>query len=524
MVGDVVRATTVPHGRSRSMDDGQVDEREVKLAIPPAFVMPDLATADDGLRVTHLAPERMTTTYFDTDDLRLARAGASLRFRTKKGWTVKLPVSSVRGVLRRPELTFSGGLETIPSAAVGLVLGIIRTARLRPVARLRTVRTRSIVEDERGERLLEVDHDEVSILERSNKIAERFRELEVELTPATPEPILSSIVRLLRESGASDPDATSKYLRVVGSHASQPPDVLVEPLPSEPTAGDVIRAAIADSVQQLIAFDPVVRLDEDIEGVHQMRVATRRLRSHLRTFASFTDPTWNAEIREHLGWLGRILGSNRDADVLLERLRALTERTGDAASTDRLPAALSTERDLAHAAALDALNSDQYPPLLDRLVDAARAPELSPGADSPARELVLPVQAQLAALRRFVEDSNRPPTDEELHRIRIHAKRTRYAAEALIAVAHKDARRFAAAATDLQDVLGEHQDAIVMRTWLREQATGRGVDRATAFSAGELAGLERQRIARARNRWRKRWKRLAAAKEPARWFGGTADG
>lgn len=499
-----------------------VDEREVKLAAPPAFVMPDLAVAADGLRVTRLAPERMTTTYFDTDDLRLARAGASLRFRTEEGWTVKLPGSTVRGVLRRPELTFSGGLEAIPSAAVCLVLGIIRTAKLRRAARLRTVRTRSIVEDERGDRLLEVDYDEVSVLERGNKIAERFRELEVELTPATSEQILSSIVQLLRQSGASDPDATSKYLRAVGSLASQPPDVVVEPLPSEPTAGDVIRAAIAESVQQLLVFDPVVRLDEDIEGVHLMRVATRRLRSHLRTFAAFTYPTWSAEIREDLGWLGHILGSNRDADVMLERLRALTEQTADSASTDRLLAALSTERDLAHAAALDALNSDRYAPLLDRLVDAARAPELSPEAGSPARELVLPVQAQLAALRRRVEGISRPPTNEELHRIRIHAKRTRYAAEALIPVARKDARRLAAAATDLQDVLGEHQDAIVMRTWLRGQATGRGVDRAVAFSAGEIAGLERQRIARARDRWRKRWKRLAAAKEPARWFGGTA--
>ena len=494
----------------------------MKLAAPPAFVMPDLAAAADGLRVTRLAPERMTTTYFDTDDLRLARAGASFRFRTEEGWTVKLPGSSVRGVLRRPELNFPGRLETMPSEAVCLVLGIIRTARLKRVARLRTVRTRSIVEDERGDRLLEVDHDEVSILERGNKIAERFREVEVELTPATPDELLSSIVRLLRESGARDPDATSKYIRAVGSPATQPPDAVVEPLPSEPTAGDVIRAAIADSVQRLLALDLVVRLDEDIEGVHQMRVTTRRLRSHLRTFAAFTDPTWSAEIREDLGWLGHILGANRDADVLLERLRTLTERTADAASTDRLLAALSRERDRAHAAALDALNSDRYAPLLDRLVDAARAPELSPEAGSPARELVLPVQAQFGALRGRVEGRSRPPTNEELHRIRIHAKRTRYAAEALIPVVRKDARRLAAAATDLQDVLGEHQDAIVMRTWLRGQATGRGVDRAVAFSAGEIAGLERQTIARARDRWRKRWKRLAAAKEPARWFGGTA--
>src|SRR4249920_1039163 len=68
-----------------------VDEREVKLEAPPAFAMPDLATAAEGLGVAPAPPERTTTTYHDATDLRLARAGASLRFRTGQGWTVKLP-------------------------------------------------------------------------------------------------------------------------------------------------------------------------------------------------------------------------------------------------------------------------------------------------------------------------------------------------------------------------------------------------------------------------------------------------
>src|SRR4029077_14267176 len=112
----------------------------------------------------------------------------------------------------------------------------------------------------------------------------------------------------------------------------------------------------------------------------------------------------------------------------------------------------------------------------------------------------------------------KPPTDEQLHRVRIHAKRTRYAAESLLPVARKDARRFAAAAADLQDVLGEQHDAIVMRGWLRAQATERSADRATAFVAGELAGLEQVRAEAARERWRGRYRRLRASKEPERWL------
>jgi len=497
-----------------------MDEREVKLAAPPAFTMPDLTTAAEGLRVTAALPERTTTTYHDTADLRLARAGASLRFRTGQGWTVKLPGAERGGVLRRPELLFDGPPEEVPAPAANLVRGLIRTGDLERVVRLRTIRRRSSVADEEGVELLEVDDDEVSILGPGNRIAGRFRELEVELRPVVSDEVVTAVVDLLRRAGAGEPDPTSKYLRALGSRGSQPPDLVPVRVAKKARAGDVIRAAIVESVLHLLAADPVVRLDEDIEGVHQMRVASRRLRSHLRTFAAFTDPAWNASLREELGWLGTILGANRDADVLLERLRALTARAREGTNADRLLQALAAERDAAHAAVLEALGSDRYPPLLERLIEAALAPELTAAAETPAAALLAPVQAQWGSLRRRVKSSSRPPTDEQLHRVRIHAKRTRYAAEALIPVARKDARRFAAAAADLQGVLGEQHDAIVMRTWLRRQATERAIDRTTAFVAGELAGLEQVRAESARERWRRRYRRLVEAKEPARWVKG----
>ena len=495
-----------------------MDEREVKLAAPPAFAMPDLATAAEGLRVATEPPQRTTTTYHDTVDLRLARAGASLRFRTGQGWTVKLPGGEHGGVLRRPEFLFEGAPEQVPAPAANLVRGMTRTAPLERVVRLRTVRRRSVLVSEDGTGLLEVDDDEVSILGPGNRIAGRFRELEVELLTDAPDESLAPVVALLRAAGAGEPDPTSKYLRALGSRGSQPPDLVPLRVPKKATAAEVIRSAIVESVMQLLAADPVVRLDEEIEGVHQMRVASRRLRSHLRTFASFTDPEWSVSLREELGWLGAILGANRDADVLLERLRALTSRAREGTNADRLLQALGAERDAAHATVLEALSSDRYPPLLDRLVDAARGPAFTPDADGPAAVLLTPVQAQWAALRRRVKCSAKPPTDEQLHRIRIHAKRTRYAAEALVPVARKDARRFAAAAADLQGVLGEQHDAIVMRGWLRQQATERSADRMTAFVAGELAGLEQIRAEAARQRWRRRYARLTAAKEPERWL------
>src|SRR5205814_9825308 len=91
-------------------------------------------------------------------------------------------------------------------------------------------------------------------------------------------------------------------------------------LPAGSAAGTVVRHAIATAVIRLLRHDAVVRLDEDPEGVHQARVATRRLRSDLRTFASLLEPAWVAALTEELKWLAEHLGAARDADVLLARL------------------------------------------------------------------------------------------------------------------------------------------------------------------------------------------------------------
>jgi CHAD domain-containing protein len=95
------------------------------------------------------------------------------------------------------------------------------------------------------------------------------------------------------------------------------------------------------------------------------------------------------------------------------------------------------------------------------------------------------------------------PTDPELHRIRILAKRVRYAAEAVAAVA-PGALNFAKAAAKLQTVLGEHQDSVTAQAWLRAaHVSGR-----RAFAAGELIAMEHVAAADARAKWPKVWKAL----------------
>src|SRR4029077_17095437 len=108
-----------------------------------------------------------------------------------------------------------------------------------------------------------------------------------------------------------------------GDAADAPPDVAEERrVKGDGTVADLVRAAILRSLRQLVAYDPAIRLSDDPESVHKARVATRRLRSDLRTFRPVLEREWSEPLRAELQWLGRALGKVRDADVLLDALAA----------------------------------------------------------------------------------------------------------------------------------------------------------------------------------------------------------
>lgn len=484
----------------------------MKLSAGEGFELPDLGGLVDGVAATPREPQRLSTVYLDTEDLRLARWGVSLRHRAGEGWTVKLPGEDAGGLLVRDELEFPGGARTPPAGAVDLVTAYVRRAPLRPQVRLRTLRRGTVLRDGEGRPVADVVDDAVSVV-HGRRVVARFRELEAEATADTPPRLLDAVVARLRDAGAGAPDPMPKYLRAIGGPGVAPPEVVLPALPSSAFVGDVVTRAIASGVVRLIRHDAVVRLDDDPEGVHQARVATRRLRSDLRTFRAVLDPSWAAGLREELGWLGDRLGVARDADVLLARLRDRAD-TLPAASADgarRVLAALEEDRAQAHAAALRTLRSDRYHALLDRLVEAARAPALlADEADRPAaRALPRLVHRAWRALDRSVGSLSDPPSDEELHGVRIRAKRCRYAAEACAPSLGKPARRLATAAKRLQDTLGELNDAVVAERRLRDW-TAHTRSPAGAFAAGELAALERAAAAEARARWPKDSKRVGA--------------
>ena len=483
-------------------------ERELKLVVPPTFRMPSLDMAD-VIAVVREA-RFLDTVYFDTADLRLARWGASLRHRGAEGWTVKLAAGRQGDLLVREEHVFPGEDAAFPPApAAELVRAYARTEPLLPIAHVGALRTPTQLRTEDGTVVAEVMDDDVTV-QVAGVVTGRFREVEVELAEGCPDEVARAVEIRLRAAGAGVAAALAKHLRALGY--SSPPDVeiAVPTVSDRPVAGEVVRRAMAISVDRLIRHDPVVRLDTDPEGVHQARVATRRLRSDLRTFEPLLDASWVAEMRDELRWLGEVLGGARDTDVLLERLRSraaalpVSDRPGGAV----VIGALELADKEAHLTVLEALRSDRYASLLESLVVAANEPPIGSSAADAASD-VLPglVHGPFRSLTKAVRRAGAEAADEDLHRIRIHAKRARYAAEAVAPAVGRDAERFAEVAEELQRVLGEHQDAVVAQRWLRGWVA-RGATPDAAFAAGSIAGLECADAEATRAGWRRVWRRL----------------
>lgn len=491
-------------------------EIELKLAVDDGFELPVLEADATGVAaVREHPPADLRATYFDTTDLRLARSGITLRHRTgedeRNGWTLKLPLNGAngQGAAVREEHFFPGNRTGPPPEAVNLVTAYVRGSSLGPVAKVQTQRRSWALTDKDGGELAELAADEVSVLDKRRKVV-LFRELELEARTLD-RAGLERIAGELTKAGAALSDPTPKLVRVLGQQAAAPPDLVQSPAPGpEDPAGEAVRGALVAATTRLVANDPGTRLGQ-VEPLHQLRVALRRLRSDIRTFAPLIEEGWAKDVVPELRWLGGALGAVRDQDVLLERLR--TSAAGLEADLTPLFEALEEARRDKHSELLKALSSKRYRRLVDGLTEAALAPPLTEAAGRPCAE-VLPPLAEKAwkKLRRKVSATPATAPADDLHGVRIHVKRGRYAAEAvgptLQGKKAKRARRFAAKAAALQDVLGANQDTVVARHAIAE-AAGRRAEDAT-FSAAATTLFERQQDLAIEYRYRypKVWKKL----------------
>jgi CHAD domain-containing protein len=269
---------------------------------------------------------------------------------------------------------------------------------------------------------------------------------------------------------------------------------------------DVLGTALSAAVARFDANEPALWTEREPEALHQARVATRRVRSDLRTLHEFVDARWAQRLRGELRWLGAELGAVRDIEVLRERLSL---HAGLLPDTEAHAARVALRRlDADHVGArtdlLRALRTARYAELHRALHDAVASPRLTPAADRPATE-ALPeaVRPTWRRLRRAVRALGPVPSDAALHEVRIRAKRCRYAADLASPVIGRPARDLAAAITRVQDVLGEHQDAVVADRWLGKAAPE--CSSSEAYALGMLAEIERGLAVKARSALASAW-------------------
>jgi CHAD domain-containing protein len=263
-------------------------------------------------------------------------------------------------------------------------------------------------------------------------------------------------------------------------------------------AGEVLAAHLAEQTERVRSLEPAVR-DDQPEAVHDMRVATRRLRSALRTFRPLVDADAARALRAELRWLGGLLGAARDAEVLRARVvGAARAQDGDlllGPVVQRLDDELTTTYRAALEDVWKALDSERFRRLLTSLDALAAAPPARPAALRPAPE-VLPrrVRSAWRAVRRAHRAvGERGGDDAAVHALRKAAKRARYAAEVAVPVHGADAEALAGALRDLQDLLGEQHDSVVARELLRRTGIEAHLAGENGFSFGRLHALEERR-------------------------------
>ncbi|TKV61564.1 CHAD domain-containing protein [Nakamurella flava] len=286
---------------------------------------------------------------------------------------------------------------------------------------------------------------------------------------------------------------------------------------------DTIRPVLGKAVADIRAHEEGSRRGGDIENVHKMRVATRRIRAYLKAARPALDRVAVDRLRDDVRELAGTLGVLRDHDVMIDRLHTEASRLGepDTAALEQLIARLDADRVLARRRLVAELDDPAYAALLTELDEAVATPPVAdPWADLvalAAAEWRVLVKQQRRLQRRFGDD---PPNDD-LHDLRIYGKRARYAAELLPSEPRTVA--FLGALAEFQEVLGDHQDACVLEDQLRELLGGGAspggaadVDLAAAgIAAGRVIQGCRERRVTARADYPGAWKKVKAAGDAA---------
>jgi triphosphatase len=485
----------------------------------------DLALVDNWLKehpsgagVT-IVPEparELRDVYYDTEDWRLYRAGYALRVRRDNESaeaTMKALMPSEGGIRRRREISEPlKGVQTpkgIPGPVGERVRRVAGSADLGPLFEVSTRRrtfalcsetpsSGEIVEDTSGNiRLQNSEQDAIVLAEVALDESEIFANggdsthlsrVEVEVgSDAAIHDGVRDFVEVLKEALKLRPTRTSKF-RTGLSVAGLSPEVALDLGPTEIDAtlscGGVAFAILRRHFGQMLAHEPGVRLGEDPEELHDMRVATRRLRAALKLYSDFL-PKRAERYERDLRWVAGALGEVRDLDVHLEGLSEEASRNGEI--LEELVSLLRERRNEARRGMLEALDSNRYERLIASFSATLRRGR-SPTPTSPILE-VAPnlIRDRYKKVRKSANRLSEDSPPEHYHDLRKKGKRLRYALEPLQEIYGKQAKKMVKLLKKTQDDLGDHQDFIVASGLMEELGVAGDRPPQVIFSMGSMA-------------------------------------
>ncbi|TCK38291.1 CHAD domain-containing protein [Paraburkholderia sp. BL8N3] len=281
-------------------------------------------------------------------------------------------------------------------------------------------------------------------------------------------------------------------------------------LPLDATPREAFAAILASVASHWFGNDFAGRTSLDVEHVHQLRVAQRRLRTALKIFPEYADDAWNETIAPDLKWFGGVLADARDWDVFTDTtLPAYAGADDDPESWRPAIDAADARRRAAREAAREALHSKRYTRLTLHFI-AWLARLAMRGGDESA---TLAHYARRRIRKQFRKIEGVPDLTtldaHARHRVRIHAKRLRYALEFFRSLTTQRTRdKVARQLGRLQTVLGEANDAAVAAQRLARIAEAtdyqRGFARAWAAAAQRRDAEEGERVLRSVGRPRVR--------------------
>ena len=336
---------------------------------------------------------------------------------------------------------------------------------------------------------------------------------------------IASLAQLLRDGFNLAPSSESKFGRgltllygagIIGSGDQR---VL-----AYDTVRDGVRHIVARHLHRLRLHDPGTRTGEAPESLHDMRVATRRLCAAVRVFAGGIPARLQKGMSQELQWLGQLLGPVRDLDVQLAKLDSSTAAApaGFRPALGCLREYMEGERLRRRAGMLVGLDTARYFRLLLRLERFADARARGRSRDAASQELIV-VAGQRAikrAFRRLIKRGDKihaTPHPEDLHALRIRAKRLRYLLEFLHELTGKPGRRLVKRLTELQDLLGSYHDAVVLADFVRVYVEGAGAQLAPAqlVALGALVASELRLAEQKRTDFEATWRRFARPRTAA---------